>query len=1223
MRRCCSNPARPRRKWDFVARKRHTLRLRRRKLKLRQFKLARSAFGLPSSKRKRTWTRSSCADPRRTEKRRQLRESVVTFEGHNVRGLQSEGKREELMERMRERKIDVCAIQETWIVGQHDDTYQHYRLLLHGGVRSDNGGRNKGGVGLMLNADAAQAFTDGGCDIRFYGNRLMAAVLLWKDGRGREVKQVVASGYAPIGAAAEEDREAFLDSLDSCERDFGIEYELYISVDANASMGTRRDNTDRVLGPHGVDYTNDAGFDLHTKLAMLGWCAPTTFFDKKQHATWFSIRNGKPFQIDHWLVRRRDLRRVVDCGLASPSVSSDHPRPLRIKARVAWTLARREPRINRRARVQRSELGVEIKVNAFIDAAALLLTDKENDDTTTLSEKLSQALATAAQQTLAANDKQGPDWFERSRPAIMAQATRRNEALQQHLAAKASLFKFTNRATPADQEKTNQLRRAVRRTHHQLRVERRAVKKEVLGAKERAFLRVAREVNKKGNAGVWTGVQQIKGGIHKLWEAAPRMLRRADGRGRCKTERENKIELGRHFQQVLNIDYGFDPTVLDEVQQRPIWDGTDEAHPNLDHCPNRRELRATVRTLSSGKATGDSKVFAELIKAFITAASDEDEACIADKANVRTARDWVQQLRQRQPPPNIEDIAAAERNVVRAEDAALHAIHNANGIRRTTARQLEDALLQTVIDFWNTGQCDDAWLSLRLKTMPKKQPADTANKFRGIYLTDIIAKLLHKMFEQRLQCILNRYGLEEQNGFTPGRGTADGTFALRQCILKAREHRTPVWIAFLDLVKAFPSNSRAAMWGCLAKFGVPPQLLARIEALHTNMSAKYEVEAGDDQELPNTSGCIQGSCLASPTFNVVIQCAMEVARAKGNIRGIDFFTATEQAQGVEDGRGIVGANWHRKSGRSPLNFWVSLYADDAAETETSRRRLQVSLNDTVNTLARFGLKVHLADAADGASKTECMVCLPPGVPYDSVDTSPLRVDRGWTSFTRSFTYLGSLITDDGCDDRAVDARITKAAAVFGALRKELFGNKRIADFVKTTVWESLVGAVLLFGAEGWCLSARAMGKLIRFQRRCVRTMCGVTRFQTWKKHTTSQHLADRLGITSVETLYARKALAWLGHVARMPYERLCKRMAFAWMNKARKRGGQMLNWGHTMLGESRGLVKRAGDAAGGDERRKLGLLDRHDRDKWKKEWYFAAQDRAVWTKVIQAVAFDA
>jgi hypothetical protein len=39
---------------------------------------------------------------------------VVTFEGHNVRGLQSEGGKEELIRHMNERGVDVYAMQETW-----------------------------------------------------------------------------------------------------------------------------------------------------------------------------------------------------------------------------------------------------------------------------------------------------------------------------------------------------------------------------------------------------------------------------------------------------------------------------------------------------------------------------------------------------------------------------------------------------------------------------------------------------------------------------------------------------------------------------------------------------------------------------------------------------------------------------------------------------------------------------------------------------------------------------------------------------------------------------------------------------------------------------------------------------------------------------------------------------------------------------------------------------
>jgi hypothetical protein len=896
-------------------------------------------------------------------------------------------------------------------------------------------------------------------------------------------------------------------------------------------------------------------------------------------------------------------------------VASDHPRPLRLKSKVAWALARPRPRSNGRGRIDRAALADPDKATEYVLAAAQLLAAQDSNGGASTSERLSQAMAEAATATLTSTDRRRPDWFERKRTDIMDKATARNSALQRHLQATAALHKFVDRGTQVDRDNANALKRTVRRTKDKLKRTRHAVKKQVKEAKEEAFMRVAKDVNQKGHAAVWQGVTTIKGGIHKLWQAAPRMLKKADGT-KCKTERENKVELSEHFEKVLNIDYGHEPAVMDDVVQRPVWNGTVAGYPNLDACPHRRELRRTMRLLAPGKATGDSKVCAEMLKVYVNDAIAEDEVITTNDEAVQAAAAGLRTLRATDPA-NTDSIARAEQQLHQAEDRALAA--SRNGDSRSSAGQLEDALLQCVVDFWNTGVCDPQWVSLRLKTMPKKQPADEANKFRGIYLIDIIAKVLHKLTEQRLQLMLNKNGLEEQSGFTPGRGTADGTFALKQAILKAREYQQPVWMAFLDLVKAFPSNSRVAMWACLAKYGTPPTLLARVKALHTNMHAKFELEHGEDAELPNTSGGIQGSCLASPTFNIVMQCALEVAKKLGNINGVGFYTATEDTVG-SPGRGLMGANWRKVGSREPLHFWVSLYADDAAQGEPSRARLQTSFNDVVNTLARFGLKVHLATTADGSSKTECMVFLPPGVAYASVDTSPLQVDRGFATFTRIFCYLGTLVSDDGCDDKAVEDRISKASAVFGALRKELFGNRNISNRVKAVVWEALVAAVLLFGAECWCLTAKSRSKLIRFQRRCVRTMCGTTRWRTWKTRTSADELARLVGVTPVETLYARKALAWLGHVVRMPHTRLCRRLAFAWMAKPRKKGGQMLNWGHTMVG-SKGLLPRAAKTVSPAMYRRLGF--RGGANEWKTKWLSVAQDRMEWATFVREVTFKA
>ena len=41
-----------------------------------------------------------------------------------------------------------------------------------------------------------------------------------------------------------------------------------------------------------------------------------------------------------------------------------------------------------------------------------------------------------------------------------------------------------------------------------------------------------------------------------------------------------------------------------------------------------------------------------------------------------------------------------------------------------------------------------------------------------------------------------------QNGFSSGRGCADGSFCIRQALKKRREHGQESWVLFVDLVNA-------------------------------------------------------------------------------------------------------------------------------------------------------------------------------------------------------------------------------------------------------------------------------------------------------------------------------------------------------------------------------------------------------------------------------------
>ena len=68
---------------------------------------------------------------------------------------------------------------------------------------------------------------------------------------------------------------------------------------------------------------------------------------------------------------------------------------------------------------------------------------------------------------------------------------------------------------------------------------------------------------------------------------------------------------------------------------------------------------------------------------------------------------------------------------------------------------------------------------------------------------------------ERLKEVMEENGPENQCGFRPERGTIDGTFNLLMALRKRQEHNLETYVSFVDLVKAFDSVPRAALFKSL------------------------------------------------------------------------------------------------------------------------------------------------------------------------------------------------------------------------------------------------------------------------------------------------------------------------------------------------------------------------------------------------------------------------
>jgi hypothetical protein len=486
---------------------------------------------------------------------------------------------------------------------------------------------------------------------------------------------------------------------------------------------------------------------------------------------------------------------------------------------------------------------------------------------------------------------------------------------------------------------------------------------------------------------------------------------------------------------------------------------------------------------------------------------------------------------------------------------------------------------------------------MRLKILPKKGDLRDLNNWRGIMLLDAASKIISMVINSRLQKLLKEEGMEEQNGFSGGRGCSDGSFCIRQALKKRREHGQESWVLFVDLVKAFDSVPRDVLFSVLTKFGVPPHLVSVIKRMNTDLKVTLDLN-GEPVAVPCTVGVKQGCPLSPTLFLFVMQACLEsLERAMPTNGNLEFRTNTRT---TGNNGGHVSSNSWSNKGEFTFSYTCSLYADDCALAQKYRAALLAATNAIYDHLRLFGLLMHVGTGGK-KSKTEAMFCPARGARYEDGDTSDLVLNCGGTvSFTKTFVYLGSLLHNDLTDHHDVEARIKKASKAFGALRDRIFSSQDVPERLKGKVYKGGVLAVLLYGCESWCLTQESIQRLSLWHNKRVREMCRVTMCQTFVHRITSASLQKRTGVFELQYYVASRTLQWAGHVARMPKDRLPKRLMLSWVQSPRLPYGQEMNYGRSLERHLKYFNLPLSFTA----------------------WAPIAQDRAEWRKLVTKPPFE-
>ena len=149
--------------------------------------------------------------------------------------------------------------------------------------------------------------------------------------------------------------------------------------------------------------------------------------------------------------------------------------------------------------------------------------------------------------------------------------------------------------------------------------------------------------------------------------------------------------------------------------------------------------------------------------------------------------------------------------------------------------------------------------------------------YRGLKLTEQAMKILERIVDGLIRQVVSID--DSQFGFVPGRGTTDAIFVVRQMQEKYLAVNKRLYMAFVDLEKAFNRVPRKVIWWALRKLGVKKWIVWLVQGMYANALSRVRVGEGFRKEFEVKVGVHQGSVLSPLLFIIVLEALSREFRA--------------------------------------------------------------------------------------------------------------------------------------------------------------------------------------------------------------------------------------------------------------------------------------------------------------------------------------------------------
>ncbi len=129
----------------------------------------------------------------------------------------------------------------------------------------------------------------------------------------------------------------------------------------------------------------------------------------------------------------------------------------------------------------------------------------------------------------------------------------------------------------------------------------------------------------------------------------------------------------------------------------------------------------------------------------------------------------------------------------------------------------------------------------------------------------------------------------------------------------------------------------------------------------------------------------------------------------------------------------------------------------------------------------------------------------------------------------SFTYLGSVVHNNGRSDQEVIRRIGLAYGVMDSLNTSIWRCRYLCRRKKLRIFKSFLLPVLLYGCEAWTLNSDLERRLNIFGTKCLRK---IMRYR-WNDFMSNQRLLHETESRPVTSVVRERQHRLYGHVARL------------------------------------------------------------------------------------------